>query len=295
MSELPLDLWSLVDEVSDTARGYTHGTDQVTSLVTDMDESTVGFSVADGSVMSVGLVEIGDELMQVRLVRADDGYCETEPWGRGVNGSDVHLHFVGDRVVVNPLYPRARIKSALAATLREIFPDVYPVGTINLDSDVVTVGYVLSPDVWQVLNVSALQIGPGNVYLPVRRWSCDQTNQGTLLSVYSALPPGPGRLRVQYIRTPPTDFTDSVELTDYGYEPSVRDLLVMGATAKLLAFTEPSRVAVDSVESAARGVVVPAGSAVNLARMLYQMFQKRVDDERRQLLFHYPPQVHQVR
>ena len=56
------------DLVNDTVialSGYTSRQDQATYLTQDINETTTSFTVADGSIISRGIIEIDDELMWV--------------------------------------------------------------------------------------------------------------------------------------------------------------------------------------------------------------------------------------
>lgn len=81
----------------------------------------------------------------------------------------------------------------------------------------------------------------------------------------------------------------------YGYERQTRDLIVLGVTARMMAYTEPARIQAQSLESHGRSEAVPAGAAQTLSRYLYQLFQQRLDDERRDLALRHPPQPHFTR
>lgn len=291
MAELPLTIQSLVDEVADTVRGYTRGSEEVTSLALPLNATALTFTVTGATAMSRGVVEIDDELVQVKTVDQTTGSCVVEDWGRGVNSSTATTHLAGCRVTVAPLIPRSRIRLTVVATLREIFPDVYPVADTLLDGRPGYVSYTLPDDVYDVLGVYTRMIGPGAEWVPLRRWRVDRAAGAVGLMIYSATSPGSGRVRVQYVRTPP-DLNTSEDLAAAGYDASIRDVVVLGATAKLLAFTESSRAELNTVESNSRGALVAGGSAVNLSRQMNQMFMKRVEDERRQLLTRYPPQPH---
>lgn len=296
MPEFPLTVSSIVDEVANTVRGYTRGGEEVTSLAVPMEATDLHLTVDNGSVLSRGVVEVEDELVQLKAVTdSDAGTADLETWGRGVNGSTASAHPAGAKVTVVPAYPRVSIKSAVQATVREIFPYVYPVGEVYFNGNPALVSYDLPADAYETLSVETRIIGPGHEWMPLRRWRTDKTTTSQTLMLYSPVTPGTNSIRVLYMKYPPSTLDGDVDLSTTGYGPEVRDLLVLGATAKLMAFTEPGRVQTNSVESSSRGLLVPAGSAVALSRMLYQQFQKRLEDVRRQLLMHYPPQQHRTR
>lgn len=293
--EGPLTIASLCDEVLDTVRGYVRNQDNVTTLTQNISNADVTFTVSDATAISKGLIEIEDELVQVRMADQNAGTVTLEPWGRGQSGSAVAAHTNGARITSNPLYPRQRVRNAIYGTLREIFPDVFAVKVTNFDGNPAKWAYVLPADCWKVLSVHTRNIYDTNAWIPVRRWRTSTTDAQLELDVIGPVTPGTGSVRVLYVRTPPTEMDQTTDLATFGYSFELRDLIVLGATTKLLAYTEPARIQVQSAEAAGRSEVVQAGSATALARMLYQMYQKRVDDERRQLQARYPTQPHMTR
>jgi hypothetical protein len=103
-------------------------------------------------------------------------------------------------------------------------------------------------------------------------------------------------VRVIYARTPPGQLALADDLeTTYGFTPSHRGVFVMGAVARLLMYTEASRIQASTVEAHNRSEAVPAGSATSAARFAYQMFRQRLDDEALQLQLRYPVTTHFTR
>jgi hypothetical protein len=97
------------------------------------------------------------------------------------------------------------------------------------------------------------------------------------------------------MRMPPLTVGGSDDLAAYGYDLQVRDLIVLGVTARMMAYAEAGRVQAQSVESHGRSEAVPAGSSQTLARYLFQLFTKRLEDERRQIQMRHPIQPHFLR
>lgn len=293
--EGPMSIASLVDEVLDTVRGYVRNQDAVTSLSGPVSSSALTVPVVDTTGISKGLIEIEDELVQVQSVDRTAGTVTLEPWGRGQSGSTAAAHATGARVTSSPLYPRQRVRSALFGVLREAFPDVFAVKTTTLTGNPSKWGYVMPADCYKVISVHTRNIFDSNAWIPIRRWRTSNTETQLELDIIGPVTPGAASIRVTYMRTPPDELDQGVDLTIYGYGYEMRDLIVLGSTAKLLAYTEPARVQVQSMEAAGRAEVVSSGSATAAARMLFQMFRQRIDDERRQLQMRYPTQPHMTR
>lgn len=294
MAETPLTITSLVDEVQDTVRGYSRGQDIRTSLASSLTDSALTFTVSDAQRVAQGLVEVDDELMQVATVDSA-GNVVIEPWGRGIGGSTAAAHSVGARVTASPLYPRQRVRNTIYGILREIFPDIFAVGTYTLDGSNTVVNFAMPSDCYHILRVETQVLGPSLMWQPVSRWRQNKQATTVELELIGPVVIGAGRVRVQYIKTPVASFGDGDDLATYGYDYQIRDLVVLGATAQLMAYTETSRVQSQSMESHGRSESVPAGSAAALSRLMFARFQDRVASERMQLLNRYPTQPHATR
>lgn len=293
--EGPLTVASLVDEVSDSVRGYARNQDIVTSLVGPISATDLTLSVSDPTAVSKGLLEIEDELVQVKSVDQTTGNVTLEPWGRAEGGTDAAAHVAGVKVTANPLFPRQRIRNAIFGVLREIFPDLYAVKSVLKDANPARPSWLMDPDCFRVLSVHNRSIYDPNLWIPVKRWRTSATDTQTELQMFSGMVPGTNTIRILYVRTPATELDQTSDLSSYGYDLSFRDVIVLGASARLLQFAETARVQVQSAEAAGRSEVTPAGSLTAVSRALYQMYQKRIDDERRQLEIRYPIQPHFTR
>lgn len=295
MSETPLTITSLVDEVLDTVQGYSRHQEQRTSLTAGIDSDDLTLTVSDISQVSKGMLEIEDEVVQVASVDSTTNVVTLEPWGRGQSGTTAASHSGGVRVTSSPLFPRQRVRNQIFGVLREIFPAVYAVASVLDSASPVVTHYALPVDCYQVLSVENLMIGPTHEWVPVKRWRENKQPTTVELEVLSPLAVGSNRLRINYIKVPPASFTDSDDLATFGYDYQVRDLIVIGAVARLVAFLEPARVQVDTAVAMGRGEAVPPGSAVQASKMLYSLFRQRVEDERQQMLIRHPIQSHFLR
>lgn len=292
---MPLLVSELVDEVNDTLHSYVRDQDQVTSLATPMAADDLSIVVDDANQLSRGLVQIEDEMVYVKTVDAASGLVLLEPWGRGQSGSTAAEHAAGVKVTNSPIYPRQRVKDVVAGVIHEIFPDVFAVATSYVTPIPATTHYELDADTHAVISVENQALGPSGEWFPVRRWRQNRTASAVELEILHSVYPGDQRVRVTTMRTAPLFLEFSTDLEEYGYTAAIRDLVILGATSRLMAYTEPSRVQVTAVESHGRSASVPAGSAISISRYLYGIFKQRVEDERRQLLQRYPIAAHSTR
>ena len=285
----------LTDEVLGALHGYVRDQDMVTTLSASMDTDDVEGTVSEDNQLSRGLIEIDDELIYVNAVGTTGlGGFSIPQWGRGQNGTTAAAHAQGAKVIQSPLYPRRRVQDEIYSVLREMFPRVYGVATTLFDVDVVRTNYELPAAVWQVFAVEWHLPGPSFMWQPLERWRINKTATTQEIEMLGMRWPGTDRVRVTYSKVPPTSYSTD-DLTTYGYTQDVHDIVVLGATAKLLAKTEPSRLQVESVESHGRSEVVQAGTIVQTAQRLYAMFDRRVEQEAFRLQQRYTLQPHKTR
>lgn len=283
---------SLVSEITDVMKSYVREQDQVTSLSGAINTSVTSFNVADGTRVSKGLIEIDDEMMQVKSVDST-GVVTLETWGRAQMGSTAASHSDGVKVTTAPVYPRVRVTSVLSDVVQECFPNLYGVLETTLDANAATVGYDLPSNCHHVLTVEHKPPGPSDAWQHVQVWRQVLSTGTPELNIWSSVTPGTANVRVLYARTPPGQLalTDDLETT-YGYTASHRGVFVLGAVARLLAFTETSRIQATTLEAHGRSESVPAGAAVSASRFMYQLYRQRLEDEARQLQLRYPVVVH---
>ena len=293
MLETPYTISSIVDEVIDVLHSYTRDQDQHTSLKAGINATDLQFTVNDSNLLSRGLVEIEDELVYVSTVDPNSGTAIVEPWGRGQSGTKAVDHPMGARVTMSPLYPRSRVGNIIAGVLREIFPRVFAVAETTLDVNLTRTNYALPDDAYQVLSVEWNLPGPSGMWAPVQRWRQNKPQGGIELEILSGVWPGVDRVRVKYMRKPPAEWTMTDDLNaDHGYDHEIRDLIVLGAVARALAYTGPSRLQVASMEAHGRSSDVPAEALDRAARSFYVQFRQRLEDEREQIMLRHPIQPH---
>lgn len=290
-----LTVTRLVDETLGALHGYVRDQSSVTTLVNTITDSALTGTVSESNQVSRGLIEIDEELIYVNSVSTTAmGEFVIPAWGRAQHGTTATSHTAGAMVTQSPLYPRRRVRDAVFWVLREMFPRVYGVATTLFNVDVVRTNYTLPSDVWQVFTVEWHLPGPSFMWKPMERWRVNKTATGQELEMMGERWPGTDRARATYSKNPPTDF-GTEDLTSYGYTQSVHDIIVLGATARMLALTEPARLQVESVESHGRAEVVQGGTTIQAAQRLYAMFDRRVEQEAFRLQQRYTLQPHKTR
>lgn len=277
----------IVDEVLDAMSGYVRDQNQVTETSGSMTDSATSFTVSENSQVSRGLVEVDDELMYVKSV-ASNGTVSLFSWGRAQSGTTAAAHSSGAPVRMAPLYPRQRVRDQIFATLREIHPDIAPIGLEFIDVNLVRTNYPMPANTYHILRVEWHPVGPSLMWAPVKRWRQNKTDTTVELELIGPAWPGNDRARVLYMKDLPASLAANEDLIALGYPQDIHGVLVLGACYRLLTFTEPSRLQVSSVQAAARSEFVPAGSTSNLAKYVYGLFQQRVEQLRFWYAERYP-------
>ncbi|MGY0232750.1 phage adaptor protein [Longispora urticae] len=283
---------TLTERVLDLVHGFVRDQEQVTTLDQPITSSDLTLTVTEPDQLSRGLIEIDNEMLYILDSDGTSTVVTVPPWGRGYSGSVAASHAGGARVTMSPLFPRQRVMTALYECLRESFPDVFAVSQAYIDINPARTNYPLPSDCYQVRQVEWFVPGPTLQWAPVKSWRMNKTPTTEEIEILSRVWPGPQRVRYLYVKNPPTDWGTAGSLQDLGYTSELMDVLIYGASYRLLLATEASRIATQSMVSNSRGEVTPPGSATNAANYLRKLYKERLADERLQLQTRYPLQMH---
>lgn len=299
MSSAPeglLTYTSLTKEILDVVHGYVREQESVTTLTSPLAAGALTFTVAKPNLITRGLVEVGDELIYVAAFDSPTLTVTVEPWGRGQSGSPDQDHVIGERVTVSPLFPIQRVRSAIYETLREMFPDVWAIGEAFIDVDVTRTNYPADPDAYQILECEWHVPGPSKMWAPMKRWYVNHTPDTLEIEILGPLWPGKAQCRYRFMKKPPANYgaTDD-DLNAYGYRNEVRDVIVYGSVARLLAASAASRTQIESMEAHGRSSVVASGDITAASRYFYTLFRERLESERQQHMLRHPMRPHFVR
>jgi len=277
----------IVDEVLDAMHGYVRDQNQVTETTGSMTDTDTTFTVAENNQVSRGLIEVDDELVYAKSV-ATSGAVTLFTWGRAQSGTVAAAHSTGAIVRMAPLYPRQRVRDQIYAILREIHPDIAPVGEEMIDVNLVRTNYPMPANTYSILRVEWHPVGPSQMWAPVKRWRQNKTATTVELELIGPAWPGNDRARVLYMKNLPDTLAANEDLAALGYPQDIHGLLVLGACYRLLTFTEPARLQLQSVVSTAQSEFVPAGANSNMAKFVYGLYQQRLEELRFWYAERYP-------
>ena len=272
----------LIETIHSALHSYTGVHEQVAAITSEVDpiDTVLYCSSVDGAKR--GIAEIDEELIYVDSVGGDS--LEIPPFGRGYRGSAAATHLVGSMVTFDPAFPRYEIGRALNQVIEGLFPGLYQVKEVLLDSQAVDCSYALPVACENILRVEArLEGDPADYWQPLVNWELEK-GATPVLNLYEGATPG-WDIRVIYT----AQFTPlTVDFATSGIPESYEDLIVYAVTSRMIRFLEPARLQLASVENVSRGQLIQSGDAGRTATQLYALYQQRVAEERRRLLEAYP-------
>jgi len=293
----------MTDEVSRKLAGFTLRQDRQTHLTAAVNTTATSITVASATNISTGIIQIDDELIYVDSYDRNTGVLSIPPYGRGYNGTTASSHAVGARVIVSPTFPSVDIKEAINDTIQAVFPDLYATDTHTFSYSTARSTYALPDEVETVLGVSFQTTGPSKEWLPVRGWRVDPMantsafNSKNSISLYSGIEPG-RTVQIFYTSAPVVmdNNDDDFEIVT-GLPQSCKDVIVLGASARLASFVDPGRLTFGSAESDQQSQIAGRsyGAGTNTAKYLLALYDKRLAEESRKLTDRNPTRIHFTR
>lgn len=288
----------VVEEVNATLHSYTGIREQVTYLTSEMSNTTLKMDVNNGSRVTQGYVEVGDELVEVNDV--DEEVVTLLPDGRGRRQSEAQTHPKHTRVTNDPMFSQSGILRTLAHAVASMHPQLFRVKTTEIVFNPAKFSYELPEDVDRVLEVRYGTPGPSDVWPQAGRWNFIRSANsgdfpsGKALDVYEPITPG-YTMHVTYAGPYGRVTSPEDTLEDLGIQESVRDVLLYGTCWRLAQGLTASRLHMHAVEQMARQEAVPPDAHTNLSRQFFSIYAQRLAEERRRLLALHPQQIHRTR
>ncbi len=284
-------LGDMKGRIKQILQGYTRNQEQITWLAQATLATDTSLFVNPGTATAVnrGLVEIDNELILIDRYNSLVGTMDTAAGvnGRGRENTTAAFHDMNAIVTIDPDFPRQRIAEAINDTIRATYPDLYVMASYDFPAVAARLEYEFPAEAERVYKVTASTIGPSMVWRGGVRWrfnpqaSTTQNGSSTGKSIQFMDPVVPGRnIHCMYIKPPGILVNDSdVYETVVGYPDRTIDMIMYGATARLLSSLEPARLAQKAVEATERAPLVPTGAATNAAQYFWNLYQKRFNEE----------------
>ena len=295
-------LGELINEVKSNLQGYTLRQDRLTYLTSGINSTATAITVGSSSNLAKGIIEIDDELIWVDNFDKASATMNAAPgFGRGYNSTTADSHSANAMVTLSPTFPRQSIKKAINNTIQSLYPSLWGVGSTTFTFNASQTTYALPADAETVLFASWQTTGSSLEWLPVNRWRSDGMANttafptGNTINIYENIQPG-RTVQVWYSKEATTlsnagdDFATVTGLPESSY-----DVIVYGASYRLLSFIDPGRINLSSAEADAMDTKVPPSAGSANARYLLALYQQRLQEEALKLADKYPVRVHYSR
>jgi hypothetical protein len=282
---------SMTDEVVRKLAGFTLRQDRQTHLTATASATTTSITVASAQNISSGIIQIDDELIYVDSYDRNSGVLSIPPYGRGYNGTSAATHQNGARVIVSPTFPSVDVKDAINETIQAVFPDLFTTGTHTFSFSPAKSTYALPDEAETIFTVSYQTTGPSKEWLPVRSYRIDATanveefNSKNTISLYSGVEPG-RTVQVSYGSAPAVMDADDDDFEIVtGLPASCKDVIILGAAARLASFIDPGRLTFGSAESDQQSQIAGRsyGAGTNASKYLLALYDKRLAEEARKM------------
>ena len=302
-------LLDMINEVSINLSGYTLQQDRATHITANVaaTASTIAapitLSLASTDSVGKGIVEIDEELFWVDNYDRVGNTATIAPYGRAYLGTDLAAHTAGTKVTIAPTFPRFVIKRAINDTISAIGSSIFAAKTTTITSNSAVSAFRL-PTTGTTLNISKIlaiayqALGSSKEWIPIRTYRFDGNanstafTSGQTVSIYDYIPSGRS-VQIVY-STDPTPFTTNADIfTDTtGLPESCKDLIILGATYRLLSNLDPARASMVSPQADETDSKRPYGSSQSLTKQVYALFNQRLNEEVKSQQEKYPIRVH---
>ena len=299
----------MINEVSMNLSGYTLQQDRATYLKTAI--TTTTSTSASPLIMSLGstenvgkgIVEIDEELLWVDSYDRVGGTATISPYGRGYLGTTAATHTADTKVTIAPTFPTFAIKRAINDTISAVGSSIFAASTTTITSNAAVAAFRLPTtgttlNVRNILSMAYQSIGASKEWVPIKVWRFDGNanttafTSGQTISVYDNIPSG-RTIQIVYSKDP-TPFTTTADVftTQTGLPESCKDLVILGATYRLLSNLDPARASMISPQADETDAKRPYGSSQSITKQIYALFNQRLTEEVRSQQDRYPIRIH---
>jgi hypothetical protein len=302
-------LTNLMDEVQINLAGYTYQQDRATHLtgavstLTSPSTSPTVLSLGSTENLGKGVVEIDEELMWVDSFDRVANTATVSPYGRGYLGTTAATHTADTKVTISPTFPRYVVKKAINDTINAIGSTIFAAKTTTFTFNASQNTYEFNDlNIQNILTMSWQDIGPTEEWIPFRRWRFDSVADATAfgssaqtVTIYDYITPG-RTIQVVYA-TDPEPFTTNAQdfATQTGLPNSCKDVIVLGASYRLLTYLDPARAAQVSPQADETDSKRPYGASQTATKQLYALYTQRLNEETQRQQSLYPVRLHYSR
>ena len=308
-------LTDMINEVSMNLSGYTLTQDRSTYIKTAV--TAVASSSASPTTLSLGstdnvgkgIVEIDEELLWIDTYDRVGNTATVAPYGRAYLGTTLAEHAADTKVTISPTFPRFTIKRAINDSINAIGSSIFAASTTTITSNSAVAAFRLpttvtldtTADSLKIRNILAIayqSIGASKEWIPIRTWRFDSNanttafTSGQTISIYDVVPSG-RTIQIVYAKDPEVFTTNAQEFpTQTGLPESCKDVVILGATYRLLSNLDPARAGMVSPQADEVDNKRPYGSSQSLTKQVYALYSQRLAEEVKSQQDKYPIRVH---
>jgi hypothetical protein len=302
-------LAQMIDEVLINLSGYTYQQERSTYLRTAVNTLTspvtspLILNLGSTDNVGKGVVEIDEELMWIDSFDRVAGTAVVAPYGRGYLGTTAATHTAETKVTISPIFPRYVVRKAINDTIRAMGASLVAVKQTTFPFNAAVNTYEFEDlNIENILTMSWQDTGPSKEWIRIRRWDfdpfADVTTWGAnsqTVTIYDWITPG-RTVKVMYV-TPPSamENTSDVFTTTTGYPESARDIVILGASYRLLAYLDPARAGQISPQADETDGKRPYGASASATKQLFALYSQRLNEEISAQQTQYPPRIHYTR
>ena len=302
-------LAEMIDEVLINLSGYTYQQDRSTYLktaittLTSPSTSPTILSLGDTSNVGKGILEVDEELMWVDSFDRVGNTATVSPYGRGYLGTPATTHAADAKVTISPIFPRYVIKKAINDTIRAMGASLLSIKQTTFTFNAAVNTYEFENlAIENILTMSWQDTGPSKEWIRIKRWDFDPLadvdtwgSGSQTVTIYDWITPG-RTVKVMYA-TPPTAMENNSDVftTTTGYPESARDIAILGASYRLLAYLDPARAGQISPQADETDGKRPYGASASATKQLFALYSQRLNEEVATLQNAYPPRIHYTR
>ena len=309
-------LLDMINEVSMNLSGYTLQQDRATHITGDVaaTASTIAapitLTLASTDSVGKGIIEIDEELFWVDNYDRVGNTATIAPYGRAYLGTTLASHTAGTKVTIAPTFPRFVIKRAINDTISAIGSSIFAANTTTITSNSAVSAFRLPAtgttlNIRNILAIAYQALGSSKEWIPIRSYRFDGNanstafTSGQTVSIYDYIPSGRS-VQVVYA-TDPIAFPElatntltnaQVFETVSGLPASCKDLIILGATYRLLSNLDPARASMISPQADETDSKRPYGSSQSITKQVYSLFNQRLNEEVKSQQEKYPIRVH---
>jgi hypothetical protein len=306
---LTTTLTDLINEVQINLAGYTYQQDRATHLssavttTTSSSTSPTILSLGSTENLGKGVVEIDEELLWIDSFDRVANTATVSPYGRGYLGTTAATHTLDTKVTISPTFPRYVVKKAINDTINAAGSTIYAAKVTTFTFNAAQTTYDFDGlNIQNILTIMWQSVGPSLEWLPVRRWSWDSKADATAFGATSQTVTigdyiTPGRTVKVVYSTDPTPFTTNAQdfSTQTGLPESCKDVIVLGASYRLLTYLDPARAGQVSPQADETDAKRPYGASQTATKQLYALYTQRLNEETQRQQTLYPIRVHYSR